>query len=174
MTKDVMDAIRDRRSIRKFKPESLPPATVSRILEAALWAPSAGNLQPWKFYAVYNQSKKEEIMHAALNQKVLAEAPLIVVVCADTSLARLRYGERGEKLYCLQDTAAAVQNMLLAATAFGVGSLWVGAFQEEMVKQILEIQGQLRPVAIIALGYAEMEPNQPSRRSLEEAVYVVK
>lgn len=173
MTKDVLDAIRARRSIRKFKPEPLLQATVSRILEAALWAPSAGNLQPWKFYAVYCQSKKEEIVGAALNQKALAEAPLIVVVCADTSLARSRYGERGEKLYCLQDTAAAVQNMLLAATAFGVGSLWVGAFQEEMVKQILKMPGELRPVAIIALGYGEIEPNQPSRRSLEETVIVV-
>ncbi|MCL6560259.1 MAG: nitroreductase family protein [Firmicutes bacterium] len=99
----------------------------------------------------------------------MAEAPVVVVVCAEPSRSAQYYGERGRHLYCLQDTAAATQNMLLAATAYGLGSCWVGAFDENQVRDCLGIPPERRPVALIPLGYAAAQlESRPGRRSLEE------
>ena len=127
MTKDVIDAIKERRSVRRFKKDAINESTLGRIIEAALWAPSAGNIQPWQFYVVHNQEVKNKLMEASLKQKSVADAPVAVVVCADLIMASEKYGERGANLYALQDTACAVQNMLLAATAYGFNTLWIGA-----------------------------------------------
>ncbi|MHB8983735.1 MAG: nitroreductase family protein [Carboxydocellales bacterium] len=148
MTKDVMDAIRERRSIRNFSSDTVDEFTVGRILEAGASAPSAGNIQPWTFYAVFRQQVKEQLEAAAFNQKFIANAPVVIVVCALPEDAAARYGERGRSLYCLQDTAAATQNILLAADAFGLGSCWVGAFDESAVFNALNCQPGERPVAV--------------------------
>ncbi len=152
VTKDVMDAIRERRSIRKYQKKDVPDATVRRILEAAINAPSAGNMQPWFFYVVKDEKTRVELSRAA-HQAFVAEAPVVIVVCTDVLRSASRYGERGIHLYCLQDTAAAVQNMLLAATAFGLATCWVGAFNEEAVAGILKVnRTERRPVAMVPVG----------------------
>ncbi|MDI3281532.1 MAG: nitroreductase family protein, partial [Bacillota bacterium] len=148
MTKDVLDAIRERRSIRRFKPSPIPDATLGRLVEAAALAPSAGNLQPWHFCVVKDEAVRRSLARAAGGQSFIAAAPVALVVCADPLRSASRYGRRGAELYCLQDTAAAVQNLLLAATAFGLGSCWVGAFDEELVARALGLPEHLRPVAI--------------------------
>ncbi|GAW92601.1 nitroreductase family protein [Calderihabitans maritimus] len=173
MTKDVIECILERRSVRHFKPDPIPEATLGRLVDAARWAPSAGNIQPWKFYVVVNQKVKEQLAEAAYGQSFVARAPVVIVVCALPESSAERYGQRGRELYCLQDTAAAIQNILLAATAYGLGSCWVGAFDEERVKEVLELSRQERPVALIPVGYAEREPKPPARASLDRVVKVV-
>ena len=164
MTKDVFDCMRDNQSIRSFKSEPVPEPTLSRILEAACWAPSAGNLQPWYFYVVKNNDLKEAIVQACFDQEPISAAPVIVVVMADPAAANDRYGERGAQLYCLQDTAAAIENMLLAAEGLGVGSCWVGDFDEPKVQKLVEAPPRLRAVAIVCLGYSEEANNPPKER----------
>ena len=164
MTKDVFDCMRDNQSIRSFKSEPVPEPTLSRILEAACWAPSAGNLQPWYFYVVKNDDVKKAIAQACFDQEQVNAAPVIVVVMADPAQANDKYGERGAQLYCLQDTAAAIENMLLAAEGLGIGSCWVGAFDEPKVQQLVEAPPRLRAVAIVCLGYSEEANNPPKER----------
>ncbi|RLF23588.1 MAG: nitroreductase family protein, partial [Thermoprotei archaeon] len=108
---------------------------------------------------------------AALGQMWIAEAPVVVVVCANIPRTAWRYGERGRSLYCLQDTAAAIQNMLLAAHALGYGTCWVGAFDEEEVSRILGLPDHVRPVAIVPIGKPAESPIPPPRRPLDEVVH---
>jgi len=173
MTKDVFDAIKGRRSIRAFKQDAVPQATITRLLKAACYAPSAGNIQPWQFYVVTNQGKKEALVEAALGQSFISEAPVVIVVCAQPSLAEKRYGVRGSALYCLQDTAAAVENILLGAYALGLGTCWVGAFDEKRAAGVLSLPADCRPVALIPVGYPAQEGRERPQRPVEDVVHMV-
>lgn len=173
MTKDVFDAMKGRRSVRAFKEDQVPQATVTRLIEGACHAPSAGNLQPWQFYVVTGRDKKEGLAAAAGGQAFVAGAPVVIVVCAQPEVSGARYGTRGRELYCLQDTAAAVQNILVGADALGLGTCWVGAFSEGEVSKVLQLPEDTRPVAIIPVGYPAGESRQPSRRPVEDVVYFV-
>lgn len=174
MTKDLMDAIRERRSIRKFKPDPVPDATVGRLLEAATLAPSAGNLQPWFFFVIKNPQTRQQLSQAADNQDFVAQAPVDIVVCADLSRTASRYGERGMNLYCLQDTSAAIMSLMLAAVGYGLGTCWVGDFNEDEVARVTGVEPErLRPVAIIPLGYPDLDPRPRPRRVMDEVVRVI-
>ncbi|NLY51498.1 MAG: nitroreductase family protein [Firmicutes bacterium] len=175
MTKDVADAIRERRSIRRFTSDEIPDATLSRLLEAACLAPSAGNRQPWFFYVVKNQDLRRNLAEAAFGQQFLAEAPVVIVICAEPARSAARYGERGAELYCLQDTAAAAQNLMLMAAGLGLATCWVGAFDEEAVCKVLDISSGFRPVVMVPVGYSNLAepPKAPARRSLTEVVKVM-
>ncbi len=164
MTKDVFDAMREAHAVRQFTTDPLPEPTLTRLLEAACWAPSAGNLQPWYFYVVQNADLKRRLAAACFDQHQVLEAPSVVVVMADPARSNERYGERGAQLYCLQDTAAATQNLLLAATGLGIASCWVGAFDERQVQELLEAPPRLRAVAIICLGYSNEADEEPKER----------
>lgn len=175
MMKSVTEAIRERRSVRRFAAEDVSDATLSKLLEAACLAPSAGNRQPWFFYVVKAPQVREDLAKAAFGQSFLKEAPVDIVVCAEPERSAARYGERGALLYCLQDTAAAVQNILLMADGLGLSTCWVGAFDEKAVSQILEIPLGRRPVAIVPVGYSSLvaPPKPPARRALDEVVKIV-
>ena len=168
---DVFQAIKERRSIRAFSSEAVRDDDLTKMLEAAIWAPSAGNLQPWEFIIVKSPAKKKEIARAALYQMFIAEAPVVIVVCANIPKTSRVYGERGSSLYCIQDTAAAIQNLLLAVHALGYGACWVGAFREEEVKKILKLPQYVRPVAIIPIGKPAEKPKPPRRVSIDEITY---
>ncbi|HIE48213.1 TPA: nitroreductase family protein, partial [Candidatus Bipolaricaulota bacterium] len=148
----------------------VPPELLDQLLEAARWAPSAGNAQPWRFVVVGSEELKEGLVRAALGQRFLAQAPVVIVVCADLTRARQAYGSRGETLYCLQDTAAAVQNLHLAAFEQGLGTCWVGAFDEAEVARLLGLPPGLRPVALVPVGYPAETPAPRPRRPLSEIV----
>lgn len=169
----VLDTIKRRRSIRDFEDREIPEETVDALIEAIRWAPSAGNLQSRKFYFVFNPDLKKGLVRSALNQSFIARAPLAVVACADRRISS-RYGERGVHLYSIQDVAASVMNMMLVAHEMGLGSVWVGAFDESGVCKILDLPGNLRPVALIPIGYPALIPAAPSRVRKEEAVIRVR
>ena len=168
---DVFKAIKGRRSVRAFTDEPVSEDEVNQLLDAARWAPSAGNIQPWKFVVVRDTQLKRGLVEAALDQTFIQEAPVVFVVCANPTRSSRRYGSRGISLYCLQDTAAAIQNMHLAAYALGLATCWVGAFQEEKARRVLNLPDDLRPVAIIPVGHAAEKPALSPRRPLSEVVH---
>ncbi|GAH01475.1 unnamed protein product, partial [marine sediment metagenome] len=121
--------------MREFRPDPVKERDLKKILEAAQQAPSAGHCQPLELVIVKDQGQKERLTRAALGQTFIAEAPVAIVVCANTTRTSRRYGRRGEELYCIQDTAAATQNIHLAAYALGYATCWVGAFDEDAVAE---------------------------------------
>ena len=164
----LLELMRSRRSVRKFTSDPLPKECEAKLLEAFLWSPSAGNAQPWHLRIVREAEPKQRLCKAALSQQFVADAPVVFVVCADSQRAFKAYKQRGVELYCLQDTAAAIQNLLLAAHAMHLGTCWVGAFRERSVTEILELPEHLRPIAIVAVGVPDEQPRVPPRRSVEE------
>lgn len=155
MTKDLIEAIEQRRSVRHFKPDPIPEATLSRIIGCALMAPSAGNVQPWQFRVVKRPEMKAALAQAAGDQRFVEAAPVVIVVLAEPQRSAARYGRRGSELYCIQDTAAAIENMLLTVVAYGLGACWVGAFDEQAASRALDLPDNLRPVAMVPIGYPE-------------------
>ena len=163
----VLDVIKKRRSCRRFSSQSIPVDHIEMLIDALRWAPSAGNRQPWHFYIVFNQDIKNQLVEAARGQKFVGEPPVVFVVCTVAERSASRYGDRGETLYVYQDTAAAVQNLLITATDLGYGTCWVGAFLEESVCKVLNLPKNFRPVALIPVGIAEEDPDPPRRFSKE-------
>jgi nitroreductase len=176
LTKDLFEAIRERRSERHFKPDPVPDDTVRRIVECGLKAPSAGNMQPWQILIVKRPELKADLSKAAFGQKFVEDAPVVIVVLADPDRSASKYDNRGSELYSIQDTAACVQNMLLAVVGFGLGACWVGAFNEQAAAEVLSLPGHLRPVAMVPIGYAKERP-RPRRprqeRPWDEVVVVL-
>ena len=166
---EFLDAIRERRSIRNFQKKDISQKIVDKLIDALIWAPSAGNLQARKFFFVKDAKLKEDIAAAALNQDFIGEAPLVIVGCTDSRISS-RYGERGVSLYSIQDVAASIMGMMLVAHENGLGTVWVGAFREEEVFDLLNLPGNLRPVSIVPVGYPVKIPSPPPRVSREEAV----
>ncbi len=171
---EVFHCINKRRSIRKYLDKPVEWDKVMDILEAGSLAPSAGNLQNWKFILVTNKDNKEVVANACVNQLWLSSAPVLIIVCSEPKYAESLYGERADKLYNIQNCAAATQNMLLAATALGLGSCWIGAFDEEKIKDIFSMTADVRPQSIISIGYADEEPKTPDKVDLEHTVYFEK
>lgn len=164
---NLLDAIKSRRSIREFKKDPVSDELINTLLESAIHAPSEGNLQPWRFYVVRNREIRIKLARAALEQYFISDAPVAIVVCADL-IATSPYGNRGRSLYCIQSTAAAIQNILLTAHSLGLGTCWVGAFDEKEVCEILSLPASLRPIAIIPVGYPAEKPRMPYRKKVSE------
>jgi nitroreductase len=170
---EIMEAIRKRRSIRSFKKEKIPTKVLEKILEAATYAPSSGNLQNWEFILIKDENAKKKIAEIAFGQSFIAKADVVIVACSNQS-KMFRYGERGEKLYAIQNVAAAIQNILLAAHSFGIGSCWVSAFDEVELKKFLELPAYVKPQAIIPLGYPNEKPYMPRRIDWKEITFLEK
>jgi nitroreductase len=164
---DKHSVLRRRFSCRSYRPDPVPRDVLEELLDGARWAPNAGNLQPWRFVVVLDQSHRRALARAALNQRFLASAPAVVVVCAVPEESVRVYGSRGRDLYCLQDTAAATENLMIAATDAGLATCWVGAFDEAAVARDLDLASGWRPVALVSVGYPAEKPGRRSRRSLE-------
>jgi nitroreductase len=127
-------------------------------------------MQPWKYYVIVNEEKKRRLVQAAYGQEFIVESGCVIVVCIDTIQSSVRYGARGRNLYAIQDTAAAIQNMLLMVHSLGLGCCWIGAFEESKVMKVLGLEGHLQPVAILPIGYPAEQPEPTPRKSLESVV----
>jgi nitroreductase len=167
----TLDCIRSRRSVRKFKDRVVEFAKVGSILEAGSLAPSAGNLQDWKFILVLDDKKREQIAEACVHQMWMSEAPVHVVVCSEKQSGKF-YGERGDTYYSIQNCAAVVENMILAANDQGLGSCWVSAFDDKKLRSLLSIPDKVVPQAVVVVGYANEKPKEPPRHSLENVTYI--
>jgi len=167
---ELLEAIKGRRSIRAFKSQDVPEEIVEKLVDAARHAPSAGNIQPWEFVIARKPDTKKKLAQAA-HQAFVEEAPVVIVVCADENRSSMGYGNRGKTLYCIQDTAAATQNILLTAYSFGLGTCWIGAFNEDEASRALNAPKGIRPVAIIPIGYPNRTPLPRGRRSLSQIIH---
>ncbi|MEK7680358.1 MAG: nitroreductase family protein [Deltaproteobacteria bacterium] len=169
----VQEAIKNRRSIRRFLDKEIPEDAVESLKEALRWAPSAGNLQSRKFYFVFCKELRVKIANHCFGQMFISGAPLVVVACGD--LSRIEpYGKKGKELYVIQDAAVAVENMMLQAHELGLGSVWVGAFDEHGVAKTLALPDSLRPLAIVPVGWPGHKPIAPKRVLADEAVEVIR
>jgi len=168
---DTLECIATRRSIRKFLDIPVEFEKVGNVLDAGRFAPSAGNLQDWKFILVTNDKMRQEVAKACVEQYWLGTAPVIILVCTDPDKTKRFYGRSGEK-YSIQNGAAVVQNMLLAAHAEGLGSCWVGAFEDEAIKRLFNIPDSIIVQAIVPLGYADERVPAPLRFTLENVTYI--
>ncbi|MBN1799036.1 MAG: nitroreductase family protein [Spirochaetales bacterium] len=166
---EFISLLKARKSIRRFKRRKPIPAQAEQLLlEAARLAPSAGNQQTWHFFVIKDDLLKDIAVKAAYGQGFIGQASLVIVVAVDKERAFSGYGRRGLDLYCLQDTAAAIENMLLAAAALGLAACWVGAFDERELELGLDIDSRrYRPVAILPVGYADEAPAHRSRLPLD-------
>ena len=168
---DAIECILTRRCVRKFKNIPVEWDKIGKILEAGRAAPSAGNLQDWKFIVITDETIKKNIADSAFNQYWMMDAPIIIVIVSEPYKNERFYGLRGEKLYSVQDAAAAAQNMLIAAHALGLGACWIGAFDESKVKDILKMIPEARPQIILPIGYAAEIPPVPVKYKIENIAY---
>lgn len=163
---DLFEAIKSRRSVRKYRKDPVPNDLILKILEAGRWAPSAGNSQPWSFIVLKDNDIRRTVAEATTYGKFLAEAPLGIAVVIDPKVST----------HPVEDGAVATQNMLLAIHALGLGACWIGAYDsvyEERVKEILGIPKQKRLLSIISLGFPAESP-KGSRKELKDIVFIDK
>lgn len=167
---DVVSCIEGRTSIRAFKPDPVEDAVIDEGLRLANMAPSAGNLQARDFIVVRSAATKKALMQAAYTQEFVRTAPVLVVFCAN--LDRIaHYGDRGRGLYCLQDVAAALQNFSLFLHSKGLGSVWIGAFDEAEAAAALGTPPHVRPLAIVPIGYPAEGGLRRKRLPLDQLVH---
>jgi len=168
---NLSEVIMNRRSIRKYEDKEVDDDLINKIIEAGIWAPSAGNMQSWEVIVVKDHQRKVQLAVACYVREFIAQAPVVLVVCAYKRRSGAIYGDRGRDLYCIQDAACAAQNMLLKIHDLGLGACWNGAFDEDSVSDLLKIPEGIRPVAIITVGYPDEEPVPPERMEIEEFVH---
>lgn len=165
---DVMEAIKTRRSIRRYKPAPVPEDLLKTVLNAARLAPSANNSQPWRIIVVSDEDTKLRLVAGANGQKFLAQAPLVLVACGLPDEAFQTAG--GYMSSHVIDVSIALDHLTLAAHSVGLGTCWVAWFKEEKVREVLGVPEDVRVVAMTPLGYPDEAPERPPRRNLEELV----
>ena len=171
---DFFEVIRNRRSIRRFEDRPVEEEKIIAILEAADAAPSAGNLQAYEIYLVRDPAMLARLAGVVTNMDFFAEVPLVLAFCANPERSLIRYGERGRNLYSVQDATIACTHAMLAATALGLASVWVGAFQERAIAEALSLPASIRPVALLPIGYPGETIEPRSRRTVKDLVHFVK
>jgi nitroreductase len=171
---DFFEVIRTRRSIRVFDVRPVEEEKIRAICEAANAAPSAGNLQAYEIYLVKDPAALGRLAGTLPRMIFFSVVPVVLAFCANPDRAAARYAQRGKKLYAVQDATIACTHAMLAATALGLGSVWVGAFGEREVSEALNLPGSVVPVALLPIGYPAETVEPRSRRGLDEIVHPVK
>ena len=164
---DVYQAIRTRKSVRAFSEQDVPEEVLSLLLGAARLAPSASNRQEWRFVVVRDPARRAELAQAANNQRFVGQAPVILACCAETDGHLMPCGQLSYPI----DVAIAIDHITLCAVAEGLGTCWIGAFDEGRVRAILGIPSHIRVVGLLPIGYPVDPAPVPKRRlALEEIV----
>lgn len=168
---EFFEVVKNRHSVRAFLDKPVEEEKIKKILETINSAPSAGNLQAYRVILVKDKNLKLALTNTStLGQTFISQAPVVLVFLADPGQSASRYVERGQSLYCLQDATIACAYAQLAATELGLGSCWVGAFDEQGVKDVLNIQKNLKPVAILPIGYPAEKPKPKQRKNISDLV----
>ncbi len=158
----LVDIVLSRRSIRSYEKKEIPMDVLNQILEAGRQAPSAANRQPFHFIVVTDENIKKEFSKGLFN-RFIKNAPLIIVGCANTSA--LITGK-----WAVVDTTIALQNMVIAAWAAGIGSCWIGDYKEKKVKQTLQIPEKWKVVALVSFGYPDEKPKSRKKKPITKLV----
>ena len=163
---NVMEAIRQRRSIRAYQDKPVEEEKLQAVLEAARLAPSASNRQEWRYIVVRDPEMRTKLAEAANGQKFVGEAPVVIVACAKTDGHKMTCGEACYPI----DVAISLDHITLKAAEEGLGTCWIGAFNQPAVKKLLNIPEEIRVVELMPLGYPADEPAERSRLGLDEIV----
>jgi len=167
---DLYEVIEKRRSIRRFKPEPIPAEDLKKILEAGRLAPSGGNRQPWYFIVVREPETRKALSIAANNQKFIADADTIIVTLGDPRITP-KSTISSTRIPYKQDPMIAIEHMVLAASALGYGTCWIGAFDESRVKEILKIPENLVVIALLPVGIPDESPPPRPRKAFKEIFF---
>ncbi|MGG4495024.1 nitroreductase family protein [Brevibacillus reuszeri] len=171
----AIPAIFERVSKRKFTEQPIAPEILEQLLLAATRAPSSGNMQPWEFIVIDEPATKQEIVRSTYNgyfskgknyQYWIADAAVVIVACTNVKRTVARYGPAGKE-WALIDSAAAVQNLLLTATALGLSGCWVGGINEQAIKTKLQIPDYVRIIGLVPIGYSVEDASPKSRLPLK-------
>lgn len=161
---DVQEAVKTRRAVRSYKPDTVPEESLKRILEAVRLAPSAKNKQDWKFIVVKNPEKRKQLSEAARNQEFIAQTPIVIVgVALDPD-----YIMGSEVPAYAVNLGIAMEHIALSAVEEGLGTCWVGGFSQKEVKEVLKIPEKYKVVALMPLGFPADKPASKIRKDLEE------
>lgn len=183
LIKDFFEVITTRRSVRRYKPDLVPDALIHKLIDAARWAPTGGNMQPWEFFVIKDQQTKEAIVQTTYigydkktgrPQRWILDAPVIILVGTNIKRTGARYGRFGAEFVASLDVAAAIENMLLAATALGLGSCWIAGFDTPQLNKVLNLPKEIQPLSLITIGYPKKIPAPPPRLSVQEITTYLK
>ena len=163
---EVLTAIQSRRSIRQYSSKPVEDEKISKILEAARLSPSASNMQSWKFIVVHDSGKRKKLTEAAHSQMFVGQAPVILVACGTDPESKMTCGQPKHSV----DLSIATAYMILEAHELGLGTCWLGKFDEKTVKEILGIPDSVRVVAMTPLGYPDESPEAKPRKTMDEIV----
>lgn len=163
---DVFEAIKLRESVRDYENKEIEEEKIISVLEAARLAPSAKNMQEWRFVVVRNKNTRQKLMEAANNQKFVGEAPVVIAACAETDEHKMTCGQPAYTI----DVAIAIDHLTLMAVKEGLGTCWIGSFYEDKVKEILNIPKQIRIVQLVTLGYPKFLRKYKLRKGLNKIV----
>ncbi len=198
---DVSEAIKKRRSIRKFKPDPIPEEKIRLLLESARLAPSGTNTQPWRFVVIKDNDTKKKLQEAAHNQRHIGRAPVIIVCCADLKAFK-EFPERVDELIesgalpertreifipylskgmdtvtkdalmvaAAANVAIAVEHIVLQAVEIGLGTCWVRWYEDNKVKEILDIPEHVEVMALLPIGVPDEDPSRRPRLELDQLV----
>lgn len=164
--KPFLQVIRERRSIRRFTNAGIDKTILNKIIDACDLSPSAGGLQSFEIYFIDQPETKKKIMQASLNQEAILEAPVLLVFCANPTRP-IKYGQKA-KLFSIQDATIAATYAQLTATALGLATVWIGAFEEDKISRILDLPDNLLPVTILLIGYKNEDPDVKITRGVQE------
>lgn len=167
---DFFEVVKNRHSIRAFKDKKIEKEKLDKLLFVANSSPSAGDLQAYQIFLVEKNALKVALAKAAYGQDFVTQAPVSLVFCIDPMRSARKYGKRGSELYSIQDATISAAYVHLAAVDLGLGSVIVGAFDEEEVSKILNLPGTLRPIIILPVGYPDEEPETTPRRKIDDLV----
>jgi nitroreductase len=177
---DYFQTLAARQSIRAYQKKPIEPEKMAQLLEATRSAPTAGNLQAYRVYLVESPNKIVQLSAAAYNQRhrtdagsehnFIAEAPAVMVFCVDPDRSAAKYGDRGRSLYCVLDTMIATTIAHLTTFALGLGSVMVGAIDEEKVADVIDLPENLWPLLLLPIGYPAETPERTDRLSMDELV----
>lgn len=164
----VLDIIKRRRSTRRYKDDEIPEEVLFRVMEAARLAPSGKNLQPWKFILVKEKDLKEKLARAARGQMFIAKAPVIIAACG---FPEQSYAHMGNYMKSWPiDVTISIDHLMLQAEEEGLGTCWIGAFEEKEVKPLLGVPDDVRVLALTPLGYPDEVPRDRGRKALEQII----
>ena len=166
---ELIEVIKKRRSIRNYSEKHLDWEIISDILDAGRYAPSSGNTQDWRFIVIRNEDKIKEIAKIC-SQDWIGKSKALIIICSDLHKVKRMYEEKGE-LFSIQNTSAAIQNILLRAYDLGVGSCWVGDFNEKELVELLKIKSTAKPYAVITLCYPKEKSKSAERDDLDTVTF---
>ncbi len=171
---EFFEVLEARHSIRAFDARAVEEAKIQAMLNAVNGAPSAGNLQSYEVYLSRGPEGAAALARASFHQDFIAQAPVVLVFCTHAARSAAEYGERGAEMYSMQDATIACTFAMLAATALGLATCWIGAFDPEKVRNVIGAPPQHVPVAVLPVGYAAQKPELTTRRPLKELMHEVR